>query len=133
MAVTQISMPNTITDINVEIEKSMKLALNFADGSKRKSKIKEKDNVDLKYVKDGKLLEINGIIVNILGVDPSYSLLLDSSSTYSATRICIPVMSIRDIINITDPDSNEYVEPTNPNPNPIPGPTCDDAPVWQTI
>ena len=120
MSYTEITLPNMITNIQVGMVKILSLCINYADGSKKKVRVREGDQINIKYVKDGTLINATGNIVSILGAEPSYALLVDASEVQSANKVTVGIMCIRDITNLTDPNTNQTI------PAPI---IVDDPPV----
>lgn len=94
-----------VCKIETEIIFSAKIKLYYND-SRKEISIKKDDFVAVSYLSNNKIVNITGRVVKLYDTDP-LAIEIDYSSECDKSKIVVKSDLIRDIVNLSDIDSNE--------------------------
>lgn len=105
-----IAVPDSILSVSATEIHKVSISVTYADGSIQSTTIEEGNDISVTYILNGTLTKaFTGKLTRILHTEPNMSFEVDGSTESASNKVAIPLVSIREIHNLSYPINDTIV------------------------
>jgi len=103
MSFKELDNSSIVTDVETEVNKSLKIIITYADKTSKQSQFNIGDTIAVKFIENERLSTIVGTVTKINAESDDVYFVTDTSVTSQAYTKKIYPSQVRDISNVTSP------------------------------